>query len=118
MRRLAADRNFSKQKQSAMMIRMNHHRALGCVENDFSNKTLRTFLDHALAWTSRSLEFGDLALLGSQGGQLFTGQLPSGEQAAAMPPGFSRYPAQEEFGLHTLYIGLVGECVIARCRDN
>ena len=60
--------------------------------------------------TSRSLEFGDLLLL--------PGQLPCGEQAAAMPTGFSLYPAQKRLGVHALRVGFVGECVSARCRES
>jgi hypothetical protein len=64
---------------------------------------------YGLLPTSRSLEFGDLILL--------PGQLPAGEQAAAIPPGFTLSRAQEHSGIPALKVGFVVAYVSARCRE-
>jgi hypothetical protein len=60
--------------------------------------------------TSRSLEFGNLNLL--------PGQLPPGEQAAAIPPGFNGSCAQEPSGFLALKVGFVVAYVSARYRET
>jgi hypothetical protein len=60
--------------------------------------------------TSLSLEFGDLKLL--------PGQLPPGEQAAAIPPGTSAVSTQKQYGVLALSIGFVVVYVSARCRKR
>jgi hypothetical protein len=47
-------------------------------------------------------------------GDLFMGKFTPGEQAGAMPPGFSYCPAQKHFGARAVQVGLVGERVCAR----
>ena len=64
---------------------------------------------HRLALTPRSLEIGDLIIL-------LSGQLPPGEQAAAIPPDFPVSPSQEQSVLPALLVGLEVAYVSARCR--
>jgi hypothetical protein len=85
-----------------------------CLPYEFSNADRAANPGHqspaagmeCILTTSRLLEFNDLLL--------FPGQLPPGEQAAAMPPDFSWRPAQKGLGVRALQVGFVGERVSAR----
>jgi hypothetical protein len=48
---------------------------------------------------------------------LLPGQLPPGEQAAAIPPGFIVSRAQKQSGVLALKVGFVVAYVSARCRE-